>query len=470
MNLLEARSIVASPEFGTNRIARPATNYRRKTTTTLGHVNRTRIGPQGRERNEEMKYIDNPELVQLSRVLTHEAAECTVNTRIEAYTTKPVTKDKRLWKTLERDYEEEQAVIQTQFHSPPKGNSPTSANTPPGPTEPKMSAVAYVESVPGPVDKRDRKTLFILKATLNAAFPHHDFSSVKAEHFTKEANEAARVLRSLSNTLSSVTQRHSSGAYQAPLQPRSYGAYPPPMVHAGGLFPSSVPTSSSPVNLFAEMERRQRYGDGLSAGTHPGLFRTLDEVIGLDECEVYSYTPDPDADPHGGGGESDGEDSDEAGSDGDSGEEGSAEEVGGNWYDDRGETSSGGEDEEEPRLGRRGGRGGRGGRGVGIAIPGSEGQKTRSYMSHGYYGSLLGLKYKGRVAGSSSSPVRRRTGAALLWSNHWFFLNRKQKRVLFISIWAKSKVHGYSPDRFLGWTGAAGAGLTAFRASTASTA
>jgi len=411
-----------------------------------------------------MKYIDNPDLVQLSRVLTHEAAECTVNTRIEAYTTKPVNKDKRLWKTLERDYEEEQAVIQTQFHSPPKGNSPTPANATPSPTESKMGAAAYVESVPGPVDKRDRKTLFVLKATLNAAFPHHDFSSLKAEHFTKEANGAARVLRSLSNTLSSVTQRHSSGAYQAPLQPRSYGAYPPPMVHAGGLFPSSVPTSSSPVNLFAEMERRQRYGDGLGAGTHPGLFRTLDEVIGLDECEVYSYTPDPDADPHGGGGESDEEDSEEAGSEDDSEEEeGSVEEKGGNWYDDRREASSEEEDEEEPRLGRRGGS-----RGVGIAIPGYEGQKTRSYMYHGY--GSLGLKYRSRIGGSSSSPVRRRMGAALLWSNHWFFLNRKQKRVLFISIWAKSKVHGYSPDRFLGWSGAAGAGLNAFRASTASAA
>ena len=407
-----------------------------------------------------MKYIDNPELVQLSRVLTHEAAECTVNIRIEAYTTKPVNKDKRLWKTLERGYEEEQAVIQTQFHSPPKGNSPTSANTTLSPNESKSSVVAYVESVPGPVDKRDRKTLFILKATLNAAFPHHDFSSLKAEHFTKEADGAARVLRSLSNTLSSVTQRCSSGAYQAPLQPRSYGAYPPPMVHAGGLFPSSVPTSSSPVNLFAEMERRQRYGDGLGAGTHPGLFRTLDEVIELDECEVYSYTPDPDADPHGRGGESDGEDSDEAGSEGDSDEEGRAEEKHGNWYDDRREASSEEEDEEEPRPDRQGGRG------VGIAIPGSEGRKTRSYMSHGY--GSLGFKYKSRVVGSSSSPVRRRMGAALLWSNHWFFLNRKQKRVLFISIWAKSKVHGYSPDRFLGWAGAAGAGLNAFRASTAS--
>jgi hypothetical protein len=41
--LVGARCIVASPEFGTNRIASPATNARRGTTTTLGHGTRTRI-------------------------------------------------------------------------------------------------------------------------------------------------------------------------------------------------------------------------------------------------------------------------------------------------------------------------------------------------------------------------------------------------------------------------------------------
>ena len=70
---------------------------------------------------------------------------------------------------------------------------------------------------------------------------------------------------------------------------------------------------------------------------------------------------------------------------------------------------------------------------------------------------------------------RPRRRGALLWSSHWFFLNRKLKRVLFISIWARSKgiaswmdqevAYGspgkVSNERFLGWEGAVGAGARA---------
>lgn len=72
---------------------------------------------------------------------------------------------------------------------------------------------------------------------------------------------------------------------------------------------------------------------------------------------------------------------------------------------------------------------------------------------------------------------------ALLWSSHWFFLNRKLKRILFVSIWARSSgisrsvyaddeeeflLSEYEGDdissineRFVGWEGATGAGARA---------
>ncbi|KAK0432503.1 hypothetical protein EV421DRAFT_1499225 [Armillaria borealis] len=81
-------------------------------------------------------------------------------------------------------------------------------------------------------------------------------------------------------------------------------------------------------------------------------------------------------------------------------------------------------------------------------------------------------------------PARRRRGA-LLWSSHWFFLNRKQKRILFISVWARTRstgnswtsgettgYHGWSSsvdsgsERFLGWEGASGAGARALGLTT----
>ena len=64
-----------------------------------------------------------------------------------------------------------------------------------------------------------------------------------------------------------------------------------------------------------------------------------------------------------------------------------------------------------------------------------------------------------------------------MWSSHWFFLNRKLKRILFISVCAKTKgghqwtsddeiLYGSptklrSDERFVGWEGAAGAGARA---------
>ena len=67
---------------------------------------------------------------------------------------------------------------------------------------------------------------------------------------------------------------------------------------------------------------------------------------------------------------------------------------------------------------------------------------------------------------------RFRRRGALLWSSHWFFLNRKLKRIMFITVWARSKgvaswmdeddvAEKVSGERFLGWEGAVGAGARA---------
>ncbi|KAK0473866.1 hypothetical protein IW261DRAFT_1655862 [Armillaria novae-zelandiae] len=69
-------------------------------------------------------------------------------------------------------------------------------------------------------------------------------------------------------------------------------------------------------------------------------------------------------------------------------------------------------------------------------------------------------------------PAQRHCGV-LLWSSHWFFLNHKQKHILFISVWARmgstgnlwtsgdmTSYHGWSSsvdsgsERFLRWEGA----------------
>ncbi|SRR5216684_3445757 len=77
--------------------------------------------------------------------------------------------------------------------------------------------------------------------------------------------------------------------------------------------------------------------------------------------------------------------------------------------------------------------------------------------------------------------VLRRRGA-LLWSSHWFFFNRRLKRILFVTVWARSrgmtrwdddvygsagKLQTISGERLLGWDGAVGAGAWAMGPSAA---
>ncbi|THG99592.1 hypothetical protein EW145_g7235 [Phellinidium pouzarii] len=367
-----------------------------------------------------MKYIEFPELARLAQALTHEGPECSVHTRVEAYSCKNVNRDKKLFRALEHAYSEEAA------HSPPPPSFP--------PPRPDRDAVPTPF---GPMDKHaSRKTLYLLIATLNIAFPDHEFSDVRPAHFCKEKSGAG-VLNALSTTLISTASASTSQHAGMPA-PRTYSAYPPT---SADFFPNSVPTSSSPVNIMLASPHAP---PPIITGTHPTLYRILDDVIGLTDCEVYSYVPDIASDPHATDYSDDDDDvipdeDDDLLSDSD--EDAFA-------FDDY--------DIDETRKPRSSLRSASGA----IDIP------STSRSSSG--------------TDSNGSPlrVRLRRRGALLWSSHWFFLNRKLKRILFISVCARTKgghqwtsdedgVYGSSPgklgrsERFMGWDGAVGAGARA---------
>src|SRR5712672_650228 len=223
------------------------------------------LPPHRRAFIRPMKYIEIPNLARLAQALTHEGPECSVHTRIEAYSCKNIKRDKKLFKSLESAYNEDVS------HSPPV---------------PSFIALdREAEITPfGPMDKHSsRKTLYLLIATLNVAFPDHEFSDVKPAHFHKEQNGAS-VLNALSTTL---VAPHRAGIRA----PRTYSSYPPTSVD---FFPSSLPTSSSPVQPLPSPYAPPQ----IVSGTHPWLYRVLDDIIGLTECEVFSYVPDIDSDPH----------------------------------------------------------------------------------------------------------------------------------------------------------------------------
>ncbi|KAJ2914520.1 hypothetical protein MD484_g5910, partial [Candolleomyces efflorescens] len=382
-----------------------------------------------------MKYIEIPTLSKLAQSLTHEGPECAVHTRIEAYSCKNIKRDKKLFKTLETAYQEDVS------------------NSPPLPSWLGLDKESADMTPFGPMDKQaSRKILYLLISTLNIAFPDYDFTDVRPSHFVKEENGAS-VLNALSNTLVSP---HRAGTNA----PRSYSSYPPT---SSDFFPNSVPSSSSP---YEKPIRSPMAPPPIVSGTHPTLFRILDEVIGLEDCEVFSYTPEIDADPHA---NDFSDDEDDVASVGDETESGPDDEFATFEFDNY--------DVDE---------------GIGGSPPGSQ---YHSHFSSGSFAARSPSKKKKlppptpRAAirytlpsdeleyGSASVQFKRR--GALLWSSHWFFFNRKLKRVLFVSVWARSKGIGRSyyvddsdeyemdspsspvSERFWGWEGATGAGARA---------
>jgi len=352
-----------------------------------------------------MKYIEIPELSRLAQALSHEGPECAVHTRIEAYSCKNIKRDKKLFKSLESAYTDEIT------NSPPLPSFLTDLDL-----GPEMTPF-------GPIDQSSsRRTLYLLIATLNVAFPDYEFSDVRPGHFNKEETGAS-VLNALSNTLVSP---HRAGKNA----PRTYSSYPPT---SAGFFPHSVPTSSSPKN---EM-RPSPYGPPqIMTGTHPTLYHTLDKVIKLAECEVFSYEPDIESDPH-----ADDVDEDEDEVQSVSDEDSSDDDDGATFqFDDY--------DVDEVKSSER---------------PSWHSGRASSSDSEG-------------PAFIPYSVQTRRRGA-LLWSSHWFFLNRKMKRILFISVWARTKAPrmwvddelsvsepsslSSANERFFGWDGAIGAGARA---------
>lgn len=359
-----------------------------------------------------MKYLEYPELELLSRALTFESAECKVFTRMEAYSCKTVSKEKRLFKSLESSY------LRSASTSPPD----------------------YLEeALASPFGRLDqasaRKTLFLLIATLNVAFPDHDFSQVNPADFRKEMSPAM-VLNSLSTTLLSL--KTSSNA------PRSYSSFPGSFEEPSFALGS---TSESPGSAGATASLPPLI-------THPALSHILDDIMNVSDCEVYTFHPDMDSDPHA---------SAEPEEEGDLGDDDPYEDE--EYWDDDGagmrrredtprartHAADGDDDEmvdapmfDEDVYGD--GLGGGKAPTHSIATIGPDGQMVLSRPG-------FDASAKRRPSMESSSLTSYSsyhdsnfndeeddldgTGAGLLWSTFAFFYNRKMKRILLVSVWSR---------------------------------
>ena len=375
-----------------------------------------------------------PELDLLSHALSFSSPSLRVSTRIEAYSCKAIKSEKRLFKTLEHDLVSD-LTLSTSI-SPPEHH------------------IALVESAFGPLDKREsRKTLWLLIATLNLAFPDHDFSRVSADEFMKE--ESARsILTSLSSALSHLRTSGSDPSYY-----RSFSSYPPPTASTLPAFTNSngrggVGKGAKGHNLTTSaLQNKLRALQGEDEiPTHPFLRQVLDPVIDLGDCEVFSYTPDIDSDPH--AYQSDDEEDYTSNEDMDDDDdcEGSGKASSSVQMDDEFGWSMDGVTPSTPStpasasagssVVRRGHRRRRSSLSRRALFAQSFDSGTGAFsLNDGLEASPSGNGSASTVAvagmrGDGEGSIGDETGG-LLWSSNYFFYNRKMRRVLFISCWGR---------------------------------
>ncbi|KAJ3850073.1 Maf1 regulator-domain-containing protein [Lentinula lateritia] len=353
-----------------------------------------------------MKYIELPSLTGLASSLSHQGSECNVSVRLEAYSCKNIKRDKRLFRDLEKVYWDDMCA-----HS--------SLSTPFGPLGSPQS----------------RKTLYLLISTLNVAFPDYTFDSVKPSSFV-HLESGAQILNALSTTLlasqtsvRSHTSRHNSGYASM-----AYGAYPAAQGLGFGV------AQGSPGSPYEFIKESPCAPSSVISGTHPEVYALLDDVIGpLDECEVFEYVPEPEEDPNAGEGEEDGDEDFE-----DEFEGYSLDEEHVFTLDEDINTQS----DKQPHST--------------LSTPVTPRDAVLSTSANSIspfdesYRPLsptrLTLRTHSRSSPSILSsyppmhPASSSGGNTLLWSSHWFFLNRKQKRILYVTVWARKRSMDSMPE------------------------
>jgi hypothetical protein len=182
-----------------------------------------------------MKFLECQELVPFNQALDRkDNGNYIIHGKIELYSCKPAREDKKLNKQLEQQFNNNSLNGQ---HSQPTSIVSIKKEIP----QPVLSPPSYTlpASPFGPMtDVSSRKTLAFLISTLNSSFPDYDFGSVKGRDFTKEQYH--------DNVINSIN-----------------------------------------LHLRDCMTDEQR----------AKLWLTLEKIVDIKSCDIYSFQPDPDSDP-----------------------------------------------------------------------------------------------------------------------------------------------------------------------------
>jgi hypothetical protein len=170
-----------------------------------------------------MKYLDFPSLQHLSSSLSQNlSSELRVNVRFEAYSTKAIGKERKMYKEMEEAYMSEQEGMEEWVyfnyvtplaclcvaHLTAQDELLTR-------DERSRALIVLWEARREGITVRSqsnyraranspRKVYFLLVSTLNLAFPDHDFGSLRPDHFTREPSPGP-ILAELNQTLGPST-------------------------------------------------------------------------------------------------------------------------------------------------------------------------------------------------------------------------------------------------------------------------
>jgi len=189
-----------------------------------------------------MKLLENTRFEAINSGLFVETGDSKIVGRMESYSCKMIGSEKQLYKKFAGDNGRSPRTLEAL--SPPQNGYGGYSTSPHCSTYSRSWSRSSGSEEEGPLcDTIERKTLFHLISTLNAAFPDYDFSDARSGDFSKEPS-IQFVTNNVDNLLSVTASAH--------------------------------------------------YGK-----VHEKLWVTLNEEINLQECDIYSYNPDLTSDPFG---------------------------------------------------------------------------------------------------------------------------------------------------------------------------
>lgn len=197
-----------------------------------------------------MQYLPIPEIEEVSNALNFDTADLHVVGGCDLYITKAASDDRKLYNKIEQS-------LESQYESLLRLSASLSA---PNGSDSSLALNLSRSSPFGPLTEHSsRRTFAYLIATLNASHPDYDFSQVLRPTDFRRERHLKKVMNTLDMTLHNLR----------------------PHLRSDGTPPS--PRNAS-ANSYSTEDTTAVWG--------PRMWKIVDEQMTLNDCAIFSYSPD----------------------------------------------------------------------------------------------------------------------------------------------------------------------------------